>query len=185
VALGASTGGPEALARILQALPASLPAGVVIIQHIAADFAQGLAIWLQGYSCLPVRLAQTGDELRTGEVLLAGTDDHLTLRGDCRLAYTADPVDYPYRPSVDVFFHSLAVSWPRPGIAVLLTGMGNDGARGLLHLRQFGWHTITQDQASCVVYGMPKAAAELRAACQVLSLAQIPAAIVDQIRIIA
>ena len=142
-------------------------------------------MWLQSYSCLPVRLAQDGEEVKAGEVLLAGTDDHLTLRRDGRLVYTADPVDYPYRPSVDVFFHSLAVAWPHPGIAVLLTGMGNDGAQGLLRLRQLGWHTITQDQASCVVYGMPKAAAELRAACQVLPLAQIPAAIVDRVKMMA
>jgi two-component system response regulator WspF len=185
VALGASTGGPEALACVLQALPAHFRAGVVLIQHIAADFARGLAIWLQGYSCLPVRLAENGDPLKAGEVLLAGTDDHLTLRGDGCLAYTAEPVDYPYRPSVDVFFHSLATAWPCPGVAVLLTGMGGDGARGLLHLRQLGWHTITQDQASCVVYGMPKAAAELRAACQILPLAQIPAAILDRVRCVA
>src|SRR5205085_8001518 len=98
---------------------------------------------------------------------------------DGRLAYTPDPVDYPYRPSVDVFFHSLAAAWPRPGTAVLLTGMGRDGARGLLQLRQRGWHTLTQDQASCVVYGMPRAAAELCAACRILPLALIPEAVID------
>jgi two-component system response regulator WspF len=181
VALGASTGGPEALARILQALPAGFPAGVVIVQHIAAEFAPGLALWLQGYSSLPVRLAENGQEFKPGEVVLAGTDDHLSLRADRRLTYTCEPVDYPYRPSVDVFFHSLAAAWPRPGIAVLLTGMGRDGAQGLLHLRQLGWHTIAQDQAGCVVYGMPKAAADLRAATEILPLAQIPAAILERV----
>ncbi len=182
LALGASTGGPEALAHILQALPADFPAGVVIIQHIAAEFAPGLALWLHGYSSLPIRLAGNGDKLKAGEVLLAGTDDHLSVGADHRLVYTAHPVDYPYRPSVDVFFHSLAASWPRPGVAVLLTGMGSDGAHGMLQLRQLGWYTIAQDQASSVVYGMPKAAADLRAACVVLPLAQIPAAVVDSIR---
>lgn len=183
LAVGASTGGPEALARILRELPTACPVSVVLVQHIAAEFARGLAVWLQGYSSLPVRLAENGDEPRVGEVLLAGTDDHLKMSVDCRLVYTGDPVDYPYRPSVDVFFHSLAGTWPRPGIAILLTGMGNDGAQGLLRLRQLGWHTITQDQASCVVYGMPKAAAELQAACRVLPLAQIPAAVLDQIKL--
>ena len=136
-------------------------------------------MWLEGYSALPVRLAENGDELKVGQVLLAGTDDHLEMRSDRHLVYTADPVDYPYRPSVDVFFQSLAATWPRPGMAILLTGMGSDGAQGLLRLRQLGWHTITQDQTSCVVYGMPKAAAALGAACQILPLAQIPAAIVE------
>lgn len=181
VAMGASTGGPEALACVLKGLPAGCQAGVVIIQHIAAEFARGLAVWLQGYSRLPVRLAKNGDELKAGEVLLAGTDDHLSLRGDQRLVYTSHPVENPYRPSVDVFFHSLAAGWPRPGIAILLTGMGPDGAQGLLHLRQVGWHTIAQDQSGCVVYGMPKAAADLGAACQILPLAELAAAVEEQI----
>jgi two-component system response regulator WspF len=180
VALGASTGGPEALAQILKSLPARFPAAVVTVQHIAAEFAPSLASWLEGQCHMPVRLARVGDELRPGEMLLAASDDHLLMRADRRLAYTADPVDYPYRPSVDVFFHSLASAWPRPGVAVLLTGMGSDGALGLLRLRERGWHTIAQDQASCVVYGMPKAAADRRAACQVLPLAQIPEAILNR-----
>jgi two-component system response regulator WspF len=182
LALGASTGGPEALAHILKSLPAGFPAGVVIVQHIAAEFAPSLATWLQGQTPLPVRLARDGNELKPGEVALAGTNDHLVLRPDRHLAYTADPVDHPYRPSVDVFFNSLVTSWPRPGIAVVLTGMGSDGAQGLRQLREHGWHTITQDQTSCVVYGMPKAAADLRAANQVLPLAHIPEAILGNIR---
>ncbi len=182
VTLGASTGGPDALARILTALPAGLSVSVVIIQHIAADFAPSLAAWLQGHCKVPVRVARTGDALKPGEVLLAGTDDHLILRPGRCLAYTTDPSDYPYRPSVDVFFHSLAAAWPSPGVAVLLTGMGSDGAQGLLALRRLGWHTITQDQASSVVYGMPRAAADLQAACQVLPLGRIPEAVLDQIR---
>ncbi len=182
LALGASTGGPDALARILKALPAGFPAAVVIIQHIAAEFAPSLADWLQGQTSQPVRLARNGDEVKPGEVLLAGTNDHLVMRPGHHLGYTADPVGYPYRPSVDVFFHSLVTSWPCPGIAVVLTGMGSDGAQGLLRLRQAGWHTITQDQASCVVHGMPKAAADLRAASQVLPLADIPGAILDHLR---
>jgi two-component system response regulator WspF len=182
LALGASTGGPDALARVLSALPHGFPAGVVLVQHIAADFAPSLARWLQGQSLLPVRVAREGDTIQPGAVLLAGTNDHIVLRPDRRLAYSTDPADYPYRPSVDVFFDSLASVWPRPGVAVLLTGMGSDGARGLLRLRQLGWHTIAQDQASCVVYGMPRAAADLRAACQVLPLAMIPAAVLDKVR---
>jgi two-component system response regulator WspF len=155
---------------------------VVIVQHIAADFAAGLAAWLQGRCALPVRLARDGDVLEPGKVLLAGTDDHLVVRSDRRLAYSADPADCPYRPSVDVFFESLAAGWASPGVAALLTGMGRDGARGLLRLRRLGWHTIAQDQASSVVYGMPRAAADLNAACQVLPLEQVPAAVLERLR---
>jgi two-component system response regulator WspF len=182
LAVGASTGGPEALARLLRDLPADFPAGVVLIQHIAADYAPGLAHWLQCCTSLPVRLAADGDEPSPGLILLAGTNDHLVLRADRRLAYTAEPVNYPYRPSVDVFFNSLAAAGRRPGVAVLLTGMGSDGARGLLCLRQLGWHTIAQDQTSSVVYGMPRAAVELGAARQVLPVGQIAGAVVDHLR---
>jgi two-component system response regulator WspF len=183
VVLGASTGGPAALARVLKALPADFPAGVVLVQHIAGDFAPGLAHWLQGHGVLPVRLARDGDVPRPGEVLLAGTDDHLILRPDRRLAYTPEPVQCPYRPSVDVFFGSVASAWTRPGVAVLLTGMGSDGARGLLQLRRLGWHTLTEDESSSVVFGMPRAAAELDAACRILPLDQIPEAILDEVRL--
>jgi two-component system response regulator WspF len=182
IAVGASTGGPNALACILKALPADFPAQVVIIQHIAAEFAPSLANWLQGNTSLRVALACDGDELKQGQVALAGTNDHLVMRPDCRLGYTPDPVDCPYRPSVDVFFNSLATFWPHPGVAVLLTGMGRDGAQGLLQLRRLGWFTITQDQDSSIVYGMPKAAADLQGACRVLPLIQIARTILDQIR---
>jgi two-component system response regulator WspF len=173
LALGASTGGPEALARVLEPLPADFPAPVVVVQHIAADFAPSLATWLQGRTRLRVRLAVAGDKPSPGDVLVAGSDDHLVLRCDRRLTYTPEPADYPYRPSVDALFASLATSWPSPGVAALLTGMGTDGARGLLQLRQAGWFTLAQDRASSVVYGMPQAAAQLGAACQVLPLADL------------
>jgi chemotaxis response regulator CheB len=98
------------------------------------------------------------------------TNDHLVLRNDQRFAYTADPIEEPYRPSVTTFYESAVQNWPRAGVAVLLTGMGNDGAKGMATLRQAGWFTIAQDQSTCVVYGMPKAAAELNAASRVLPL---------------
>jgi two-component system response regulator WspF len=89
-------------------------------------------------------------------------------------------VDYPFRPSVNVFFESAAAHWKTPGVAVLLTGMGNDGARGLAALRQAGWLTIAQDEASSVAYGMPRAAAEMHAASRIMPLSQIPAAILTR-----
>jgi two-component system response regulator WspF len=112
-----------------------------------------------------------------GEVLLAGTDDHLVLGEDRRLHYSAEPRESSYRPSVDVFFNSAARNWPRPGVAVLLTGMLRDGAEGLLNLRRLGWRTIAQDESSSIVWGMPKAAVEIGAAEEVVPLLQIAEAI--------
>jgi two-component system response regulator WspF len=177
VVLGASTGGPEALARILNALPCDLPAAVVVVQHIAAEFAPSLTTWLQGRTRLRVRLALAGDQPAPGQVLVAGSNDHLVLASDHRLAYTPEPVDYPYRPSVDAFLASLAAFWPTAGVAALLTGMGADGARGLLRLRQAGWLTLAQDKETSVVYGMPQAAVRLGAACKVLPVGELAPAV--------
>ena len=178
VAIGASTGGPNALATILSRLPAKLPAALVIIQHVDAQFAANLAGWLAKQCALPVRLAVEGDSLEVGTVLLAATNDHLVLLPDETLHYTPDPRDYPYRPSVDVFFDSLAAHGGRSSVAALLTGMGRDGAKGLLRLKNAGWLTLAQDQGSCAVYGMPKAAADLGAAVEILTPEGIAEAIV-------
>lgn len=181
LAFGASTGGPEAIAQIVSALPADVPAGVVVVQHIAAEFAPGLASWLSSRTRRTVRLARHGDEPAPGTVLLAGSDDHLVMRRDQRLAYTPDPASYPYRPSIDAFFSSLARYWPATGAAVLLTGMGSDGATGLLQLKQAGWYTIAQDESTSIVYGMPKAAVELGAARQTLRLSDIAGEVIAQL----
>jgi chemotaxis response regulator CheB len=105
--------------------------------------------------------------------LLAGTEEHLIMAAGGSLRYTPLPRELPYRPSVDVLFRSLVQHWKTPGVATLLTGMGRDGAQGLKQLRQAGWLTIAQDEASSVVYGMPKAAAQLDAAARVLALEDI------------
>lgn len=169
VAIGSSTGGPKALAKILSQLPANFDAAVSIVQHVDAQFSEGFVDWLNQQCALSVRIANSGDRLEKGTVLVAGTNDHLYLQSNLTLGYTQHPIDYPYRPSVDVFFKSLAQHWTRKGTAILLTGMGRDGAEGLSVLRSKGWHTIAQDKESCVVYGMPKAAVELNAAVEVLS----------------
>ena len=170
LAVGASTGGPDALHHVLSALPADFPAAVVIAQHIEAAFAPGLATQLAARCKLPVRVAQDGEPPTGGVVLLAGSNDHLELGADRLLRYTPNPRNYPYRPSVDVLFASVAAHSSRLGVGVLLTGMGTDGADGLLKLRAAGWHTIAQDESTSVVYGMPKAAVEKRAAVEVLPL---------------
>jgi two-component system response regulator WspF len=178
VTLGASTGGPQALAQVLGGLPATFPASVLIIQHIAAEYAGGLAEWLQHETALPVRLAQEGDPLQEGTVYLARTNDHLVVDDQLCLHYTAEPVHCPYRPSVDALFSSLAQHWPEPGVAVLLTGMMTDGAAGMARLCQAGWATIAQDEATCVVYGMPRAAVQQGAAREVLPLSEIAPALI-------
>jgi two-component system, chemotaxis family, response regulator WspF len=173
IAIGASAGGPAALAKILSALPGDLPAAVVVIQHVDEQFAASMAEWLGQQSALPVRVAREGDRATPGAVLLAGSQDHLTFKAAGRLGYTPEPADYAYRPSVDVFFRSVCRAWPGEAVGVLLTGMGRDGAAGLKAMRDKGWRTIAQDRATCAVYGMPKAAAALDAAVDILPLEQI------------
>ncbi len=179
--IGASTGGPKAVATILADIPHDVDAALVVVQHVDMRFADGLAEWLASQCPLRVRVAEDGQRLIPGVVHVAGTNDHLVLRPDLTLCYQAEPVDYPYRPSVDAFFSSVARHWPRPGVAALLTGMGRDGAKGLLALRQAGWSTIAQDQATSVVYGMPKAAVDLDAARHILPLPDIARAILDNL----
>lgn len=168
VVIGASAGGPAAVGSVLRGLPKDFPAAVVLVQHVDEHFAAGMAEWL-GKGCqLPVRVAQEGDRLVPGVVLLAGTGDHLKLRKADQLGYSPEPRDHAYRPSVDVFFHSVSDCWPGEVVGVLLTGMGRDGAQGLKSLRDKGHFTIAQDQATSAVYGMPKAAAALDAATEIL-----------------
>jgi two-component system response regulator WspF len=177
VVLGASTGGPHALAEVLSQLPATLEAGIIIIQHVDAAFAPGLGQWLSEQACRRVALIAEGHRPTAREILLSGTDDHVIMGEDRRLHYSAEPRELSYRPSVDIFFASVARNWPRPGVAALLTGMGRDGAVGLLKLRSLAWRTIAQDESSSVVWGMPKAAVEVGAAEEILPLSQIAEAI--------
>jgi two-component system response regulator WspF len=179
IAIGASAGGPSVLAMILNALPRDLPAAVVIVQHVDRQFADGMADWLNHGTQLHVRVAVEGDRPTVGEVLLASTSDHLTFKTADHVGYSADPADYVYRPSVDVFFHS-ACRWWRGGIiGVLLSGMGRDGALGLKALRAAGHYTIAQDEATSAVYGMPKAAAAIDAAVDILPAERIAAKLID------
>ncbi len=173
VAIGSSAGGPAALTMLLRELPADFPAAIVIVQHVDAHFAPGLAKWLSESCRLPVRAAVIGDSPTEGSVLVASSNDHLVFESPTRLGYSSHPADYSYRPSINAFFESAARRWRKPIIGVLLTGMGSDGASGLKLLRDLGHHTIAQDRASSAVYGMPKAAAEMRAATEILPLEKI------------
>jgi two-component system, chemotaxis family, response regulator WspF len=179
--IGASTGGPQAIATILAQIPAKTPVAVVIVQHIDAQFAPGLAEWLNQQSVMPVRLCQPGFPLKAGEVLIAGGDRHLVISRSSTLHHQVDRTASTYCPSIDMLFRSAAAHWSGTGIGVLLTGMGRDGALGLQSLATAGWPTIAQNEATSVVYGMPKAAVALQAAGQVLPIERIAAACLAQL----
>jgi two-component system response regulator WspF len=172
-AIGASAGGPAALAKVLKNFTAETRVAFVVIQHLDESFAGGLATWLGGQLALPVRLARDGEAPTPGAVLLPSRGDHLVLTPEGGLAYRVEPAACAYRPSVDEFFASVAAHWRGPGAGVILTGMGRDGAKGLKAMREARFPTFAQDRATCAVYGMPKAAAELGAAEKILPLTEI------------
>lgn len=182
VALGASTGGPKALATILGAFPEAFPAVVVIVQHLDAHFYQGLSEWLALGSRLPVVAVNAPMSLEAGTVYLAARPEHVVMSPGDRLSFTREWPELVSRPSIDVLFRSLAEIRGARGVAALMTGMGRDGAEGLLALRRSGFYTIAQDAPSSVVYGMPRVAAEIGAATTVLPLDRIGARIVEKVQ---
>lgn len=180
--LGSSSGGPKALVQLLSSFPADFPASVAVVQHIDTEFVPGLVSWLQKHCALPVSMAINHQKPRPGEVLVAATEGHLKMSASGRYIYSMEPSNLVHRPSVDVFFQSVAKNWPASVIGVILTGMGSDGSDGLLALRQAGHHTIAQDRESSAIYGMPKAAADKKAACEILSIDHIGSAIISKLR---
>lgn len=181
VGIGASAGGPAAIASVLQGLPADFAASVVVVQHVDEQFIPGMAAWLREHSAMPVLVAVEDAVPTAGTVLLAATGNHLVLKAPDRLGYTLEPRDCVYRPSVDVFFRSVCSMWRGGVVGVLLTGMGQDGAKGLKSLRAQGHYTIAQDRATSAVYGMPKAAAAMAAAVDILPLQRIAPRLVEAI----
>lgn len=178
VAIGASLGGPRALAALLRALPSGFSTPIAVVQHIADGFTEGLANWLGQESRLEVREARDHDALRPGLVLLAPTGRHLVVsKGVARLS-DAPPLD-GFRPSVTPLFRSAAEAYGTRACGVILTGMGRDGAEGLKALKRAGGHTIAQDEATSAVYGMPRAAIETGAVDRVLPLEDIARALVE------
>lgn len=173
VGIGVSTGGPGVLSQILKRLPADFPLGLLIVQHMSDGFMPGLVEWLSREVRLPIQLAGEGDPVKPGLVLMAPEGAHLVVQqgGRARLRQ-ALPVG-GHRPSADVLLHSVAAIYGEAAIGVLLTGMGRDGAEGLRAIRDAGGYTIVQDEESCAVFGMPKAAIELGAAQEVLPPAGI------------
>lgn len=179
IAIGASTGGTEAIRQVLQTLPENLP-GTVVTQHIPAGFSKAFSERLNLLCRMEVKEAADGDELHPGRVLVAPGGMHMMLRragSGYRVAIKDGPRVCYQRPSVDVLFRSVADEAGPNAVAALLTGMGSDGASGLSQIRQVGGATIAQNEETCVVYGMPREAIRLGAAAQVLPLQQVAPAI--------
>ncbi len=178
VAIVSSTGGPNALDRVLSALPLDTASSILIVQHMSTGFIQGLAEWLDGRCPLDVHVARDGELLHPCLVLLAPDDSHLTVTGDGRVRLLDDPPVRGHRPSGEYLFRSVAEHFGPAGLGILLTGMGQDGAHGLKRLKDAGGRTIAQDEQSSVIFGMPKSAIDLEAADKILPLDRISTEIV-------
>jgi two-component system chemotaxis response regulator CheB len=182
VAIGASTGGPPALATILSELPSDLSAAVLVVQHMAEGFVEGLARWLDGVCPLPVVVAVDGERLQPGQVYLAPANQNMVVRPGYRVGLTDPPPGQYHVPGVDVTFRSVAQVSGQYSVAALLTGMGRDGAAGLKVLRDIGAFTIGQDESTSVVWGMPAAAQEVDGVDLELPLPAIGQAIVTAVQ---
>jgi len=175
VAIGASTGGPPALKNILSGLRQGFPVPILIVQHIALGFLEGMVEWLNKVSGLSVRIASDGEHIRRGVVYFAPDGSHMGVTGGGRIDLKEGPVENNVRPSVSHLFRSVTNAYGGRGAGVLLTGMGKDGAVELAQMRERGAVTVAQDRESCVVYGMPAEAVKQNGAVHILSPEKITA----------
>jgi two-component system, chemotaxis family, protein-glutamate methylesterase/glutaminase len=176
IAIGASTGGTQALFDVLTALPPTSP-GIIIVQHMPEHFTKSFAERLNEHCAIQVKEAEDGDTVAPGKALLAPGNFHMLLKRSGAMYYVEvkqGPLVSRHRPSVDVLFKSVARYAGKNAVGVIMTGMGGDGAAGLLEMKNAGAETIAQDEASCIVFGMPKVAIEMGAANHVVSLHDIP-----------
>ena len=178
-AIASSTGGPQALARILSALPADFPCPVVIAQHISDGFAAGMAEWLSGLCKLPVRLAADGEALRPGVILVSPSERHLSITPTRRVALVERGPRDIYHPNCDVLLNSVADAYGRQAVGIILTGMGSDGAKGMASIRGKGGMTLAQDEATSVIFGMNRVAIESGAVRRVLPVEAIVGAMTE------
>lgn len=170
IAIASSTGGPKALSIILAQLPETFPYPIVIAQHIADGFVSGLANWLNTMSKLTIKVAEEGESLNAGTVYLSLPDMNLVVKGDKTLSYLSLNKDDIYHPSCNKLLSSAAEAYGRNAIGIILTGMGDDGVRGLEKIKKCGGRTLAQDKDSCVVFGMPRVAIESGASEKTISL---------------
>jgi len=177
--MGASTGGPQTLRAIVSRLPAEFPVPILVVQHTTAGYANTLVEWLRAETPLPVEVAQAGQTLSEPVIYIAPTERHMVVEGR-RLELLDTPPCSLHRPSATVLFRSVARAFGSRAIGVLLTGMGDDGAAGLLEMRQAGALTVAQDEASSVVFGMPAEAIRLGGAEHVLAPEHIAGLLLKQ-----
>lgn len=177
VTIASSTGGPGMLAKIFSELTLDFPVPILVVQHITPGFGDGLATWLNQQTALEVRIAQHADEPKAGRILIAPDGYHMIVNSMGLITLTKEPPLHGLRPAADYLFNSVAQVYGATAIGVVLTGMGSDGAEGLLAMREMGAHTVAQDKSTCVVFGMPAVAIELGAAEQILPAQRIAAAI--------
>lgn len=173
IVIGASSGGPRALKKILAALPNNFSVPIIIVQHVDESFTPELVTWLSSVTNLKIKLAEKYETIKKGNVYIAAKNDHLVIDYNGVMCYSDEPSDVGYKPSVNVFFDSVSKNWRGKTIGILLTGMGVDGAQGLLQLRKRGDFTIAQDEQSSAVFGMPKEAININAAMDVMPLNKI------------
>ncbi len=180
VVIGASTGGPRAIRQILMGLPPSFGAAILVVQHIAQGFSVGMVDWLSSTCTLPMKLASEGDSLRVGTVLVAPDCYDVLVQKNGLVHLSSEPLLLQH-PSIDITMQAAAEVFNVLTIGVLLTGMGRDGAIGMQSIRRAGGYTIAQDEASCTIFGMPRAAIELGCVCAVLPLEGIITALQQQV----
>jgi two-component system chemotaxis response regulator CheB len=173
VAIGASTGGPNAITTVLSLLPGDFPASILMVQHIAEGFSPAFAQWLEKETALQVKVAEDGERLAPKTVYISPADLHLGVRKDRITLSDGEPVN-SCRPSIDVLFRSVAEQYGPKALGVLLTGMGKDGARGCRAIQENDGYTVVQDEETSLVFGMPHAAISIGAASIVLPLQEIP-----------
>jgi two-component system, chemotaxis family, protein-glutamate methylesterase/glutaminase len=173
IAIGASTGGPMAIQKILAGLPHNLPVPVIIVQHISPGFVKGFKEWLSNSSAIPLSIASDGERLEAGRGYIAPDGFHVGIRNEMTIFFSTLPPENGLRPSVDFLFRSVAREFGRNAVGVLLSGMGKDGAEELKNMKEKGAVTIIQDRETSVIFGMPGEALKIGAADQVLPIEKI------------
>ncbi|HDZ77598.1 MAG TPA: response regulator, partial [Candidatus Omnitrophica bacterium] len=181
VVIAASTGGPQVVASILAKIPPSIPAAILVVQHIARGFDEGFVEWLSKNCPLEVKIPRDNQKLEMGTAYVAPTDTHMVIYREGIIGLTDDAPCGHFKPSADVLFESAAKNYGSKTIGVILTGMGKDGVSGIKTIKQLGGRTIAQNEESCVIYGMPKEAIEAGNIDKVLPPELIAEAIIDMV----